>query len=81
MISTTRSTTWGVAALPVLTYQLNRHIALETRLNLFSFSMMSNHTFHNDKDFEHSFTCGLSASTKDVMNTLGDISIGFLYKF
>ncbi len=81
VISTTRSTTWGVAALPVLTYQLNRHIALETRLNLFSFSMMSNHTFHNDKDFEHSFTCGLSASTKDVMNTLGDISIGFLYKF
>lgn len=79
--SNTRSTTWGVVALPVLTYQLNRHIALETRLNLFSFSMLSSHTIHNDKDFESSFTCGLSATTKDVMDTLGDISIGFVYKF
>lgn len=81
VISNTRSTTWGVVALPVLTYQLNSHIDLETRLNLFSFSMLSNHTFHNDHDFQNSFTCGLSASTKDVMDTLGDISIGFIYKF
>ena len=81
LLSKTRSTTWGVVVLPVLTYQLNRRIALETQLNLFSFSMLSNHTVHNDDDLVSSFTCGLSATTKDVMDTLGDISIGFVYKF
>ena len=81
LLSKTRSTTWGVVVLPVLTYQLNRRIALETQLNLFSFSMLSNHTVHNDDDLVSSFTCGLSATTKDAMDTLGDISIGFVYKF
>ena len=81
LLSKTRSTTWGVTVLPVLTYQLNRRIALETRLNLFSFSMLSNHTTHTNDAYVTSFTCGLAATTKDVMGSLGDLTIGFIYKF
>ena len=79
--SNSHSTAYGVDLLPVLTYQLNRHISLETRLNLFSLAMVGSHTTRNDGVSYDTFSYGLSASTKDVTGTLGDISIGFLYKF
>ena len=75
-----RQTVYGVSLLPVLTYQLNRHISLESRLNLFSLSLLGCHAVSNGNEADF-FNYGLSASTNDVTDTLGDISIGFLYKF
>ena len=79
--SSSRSTTYGVEVLPVLTYQLNRHISLESRLNLFSLYLRGVDNENSNGYHQHSFSGGLRATTKDIMDTLGDISIGFLYKF
>ena len=74
--SINRSTTYSFDVVPVLTYQLNSHISLESRLNLFSFGLEGYHS--ND---QHIFSWGLRATTKDVTSALDNISIGFLYKF
>ena len=80
--SNTHSTTYGVDLLPVLTYQLNRHISLETRLALFSLYLKGMDTENSTSGIrQRSFSGGLSATTNDIAGTLGDISIGFLYKF
>lgn len=79
--SSSRSTTYGVEVLPVLTYQLNRHISLESRLNLFSLYLRGVDNENSNGYHQHSFSGGLAATTKNIMDTLGDISIGFLYKF
>ena len=81
LLSKTRSTTWGVVVLPVLTYQLNDHISLESRLNLFSLAFVGSHTTRDDGYIHDSFSYGLSATTKDVTGTLENITIGLLYKF
>ena len=68
--------------LPVLTYQLNRHISLETRLNLFSLYLKGMDSENSTSGIrQHSFSGGLYATTKDSVGTLGEITIGFLYKF
>ena len=72
---------FDIRLVPVLTYELNDHISLESRLNLFSLAMMGSHTTRKDGSAYDAFSYGLSASTKDVTGTLEDISIGFLYKF
>ena len=74
------STTYSLDVVPVLTYQLNSHISLESRLNLFSFGLSGSHT-DNGNDVQHVLSWGLKATTKDIVYILGDISIGFLYKF
>ena len=79
--SNTHTTLYGVEVLPALTYQLNRHIVLETRLNLFALYLKGLHHVYDDGREYHTFSYGLQGTTKDVTNTLGDISIGFLYKF
>ena len=75
-----RTTIYGASLLPVLTYQLNSHISLESRLNLLSLSLSGWHIDNNGNETDV-FLYGLAASTNDVMDTLGAISIGFLYKF
>ena len=75
-----RTTIYGASLLPVLTYQLNSHISLESRLNLLSLSLLGCHLVSNGNETDL-FNYGLGASTKDVMDTLGAISIGFLYTF
>ena len=75
-----RTTTYGASLLPVLTYQLNSHLSMESRLNLLSLSLSGWH-IDNNGDETDVFIYGLATSTKDVMDTLGAISIGFLYKF
>ena len=80
-ISNLRSTTYGVELVPVLTYQLNRRISLESRLNLFSLALQGNHAVTSEGRDQRTFNWGLSATTKDIMEPLGDITIGFLYKF
>ena len=74
------STTYSLDVVPVLTYQLNSHISLESRLNLFSFGLAGSHTF-NGNDDQNIFSWGMRATTKDVTSALDNISIGFLYKF
>ena len=75
------STTYGVELMPVLTYELNDHILLESRLNLFSLSVMGSHTASDDGQDRSIFSAGLSATTKNIAGSLGDITIGFLYRF
>ena len=79
--SDSRIVRFDIRLVPVLTYDLNDHISLESRLNLFSLAMVGSHTTRKDGSAYDTLSYGLSASTKDVTGTLEGISIGFLYKF
>ena len=81
LVSKSLFTRYGVEFVPVLTYQLNRSISLESRLNLVSLAMMGSRSVYSDGQVNYSFSGGLSATTQDLMGSLGDITIGFLYKF
>ena len=77
---------YGIQLLPVLTYQLGRHVSLETQLNVFSVAFNGSHSTsisHDTNTIQTSgtFTCGLSATSKDILGSLGDITLGFLYHF
>lgn len=80
-ISKTRTYSQGIDVLPVLTYQLTKHISLETRLNICSFGLASSHTDSYDNSYLHSVSFGLNATSKDILGDLGDITVGFLYFF
>lgn len=80
-ISKTRTYSQGIQALPVLTWQLNKHISLETRLNIFSFGLTNSHAEYNDNAELNSVSFGLNATSKDIFGDLGDITVGFLYSF
>ena len=84
--SESRFLDYGIQLLPVLTYQLGRHVSLETRLNVFSVDLSGWHSIsisHDTNTTQTSglFTCGLSATSKDILGSLGDITLGFLYHF
>jgi hypothetical protein len=81
LVSKSLLTRYGVEFVPVLTYQLNRRISLESRLNLFSLALMGSRSVYSDGQVNYSFSGGLSATTQDLIDTLSDITIGFLYKF
>ena len=77
---------YGIQVLPVLTYHLSGHISLETRLNLFSVALNGTHSTNishttNNAQTSDTFTCGLSATSKNILSSLGDITLGFLYHF
>ena len=72
---------YGIQLLPVLTYQLTPRISLESRLNLFSLYLTGTHQVQSGGDYNDSFSYGLRATTQDVIDTLENLSIGFLYKF
>ena len=81
-----RTLNYGIQLLPVLTYQLGRHVSLETRLNIFSVALNGSHFTNishttNTASTSDSFSCGLSATSKDILGSLGDITLGFLYHF
>lgn len=76
-----RTLNYGIDILPVLTYQLNRHISLESRLNVFSFGLRESDTTRSEDFHLNTFSCGLKADTQNILGSLGDITIGFLYKF
>ena len=80
-ISKSQTTSIGIQLLPVVTCQLNSHIALETRLNIFSLGMTGARIAYNDNTEASSFNFGLRATSKDIIGDLGDITIGFLYRF
>ena len=81
MTSKSRSIAYSVEILPVLTYQLSRHISLESQLNLFSLFLKGTDFVDSDGLHQHAFSGGLRADTKDIMDNLRTITIGFLYKF
>jgi hypothetical protein len=76
-----RSLNYAVRLLPVLTYQLNSHISLETRLNLFSLALTGRHVYQSDGADSDAFSYSLQATTQDVTDIWDNISIGFLYHF
>ena len=80
-ISKSRTYTYGIQILPVLTYDLTNHVSLETRLNIFSLGLTTSHIVYNDKTDYNSTSFGLRATTKDILGDLSGISIGFLYRF
>lgn len=80
-VSKTRTYSQGLQALPVLTYQLTKHISLETRLNICSFGLTSSHAEYNDNSSSSSVSFGLNATSEDILGDLGDITVGFLYFF
>ena len=80
-VSKSRTVSQGLQALPVLTYQLTKHISLETRLNICSFGLTSSHAEYNDNSSSSSVSFGLNATSEDILGSLGDITVGFLYFF
>ncbi|MBO6083171.1 MAG: hypothetical protein J6P46_09160 [Bacteroidales bacterium] len=83
--SESRSLNYGIQILPVLTYHLSSHISLEAQLDIFSVALNGTHstsisptTTTQTSDY---LSCGLSATSKSILSSLGDISIGFLYHF
>ena len=81
IISTVHTTGWEIQLLPVLTYRLSGHVSLETRLNIFSFGLAGAHVVNDGVSDYHSTSFRLKASSEDIVGDLGDITIGFLYRF
>ena len=80
-ISKTRTSSQGIDVLPVLTYQLTKHISLETRLDICSFGLTSSQADSYDNSNLNSVSFGLNATSKDILGDLSDITVGFLYFF
>jgi hypothetical protein len=75
-----KSTTFGLTISPVLKYSLSGNVDLITGLNFFNVAF-SQTAFKLDGKKQNTVTSfGLGANTNDVA-TLGNISIGFAYKF
>lgn len=80
---------YQLRVLPVLTYALNSHLLLESRVNLFSFGLSGSASRVADwddrgyrySDWDRSASFGMSLSPNDCISALGDISIGFIYRF
>ena len=76
------SFSYGVSARPILTYDLSDHICLYGAVNLFSLSISGSNVFSPETgQWQNSFYFGLSGRTNDVIESLTNISIGFLYRF
>ena len=76
------SFSYGVIARPILTYDLSDHICLYGAVNLFSLSIGGSSTYYQDTDqWQNYFYFGLSGQTDNVIDSLTNISVGFLYRF
>ena len=76
-----RSFSYSIRLLPVLAYQFNRHVSLESRLNLFSVALSGEHVRYSPDKASNSFSYGFQATTDDIFGPLEKLSIGFLYHF
>lgn len=74
---------WGLTVTPVLTYDLSKRISFETALNFFSFSYRGNRsvvkTSGGDKASSTGNSFGIGAN--DNLFQIGNIEVGFIYKF
>ena len=76
------SINYSVSARPILTYDLSDHICLYGAVNLFSLSIGGSSTYYEERGhWQNTFHFGLSGRTNDVIDSLTNISIGFLYRF
>lgn len=78
-----RNSNFNIFVVPVLTYDLTDRIALETSLNFCSLQFTSSTRTHKSGEKKATNTTnsfGIGANTADVFS-LGDISVGFIYKF
>jgi hypothetical protein len=71
-----KTTRFGLGILPVLKYNLSDHFSLLANLNFLNLGF--SHTTRKDVDKTTNFGLGVDAG--DVA-TLGDIAVGFIYKF
>ena len=67
---------FSIALVPVVAYNMNDRIALQTNLNFFGFGF----TYHKIKEGDSRTTFNLMGDSNNVA-TLGDITLGFIYKF
>lgn len=73
---------WSVNVLPVLTYSINEHFALETSLNFLTLGYYGDYTKNSDATYEKTtgdFSFG--ADSMDVLGKVGEVRIGFTYRF
>jgi len=66
----------GLQVAPVLAYNLNDHIALQTNLNFFSFGVSYNKVKKGNATTNFNF-----GGNSNNVATLGNLTIGFIYKF
>ncbi len=73
---------WGVHVLPVLTYTINDHISLETSLSFLTLGYEGSYTADKDKNHEtNAGAFAFGANSTDALGAIGQIKIGFTYKF
>ena len=76
------SLTYGIGVRPLLTYNLTEHMSLYGAVNLFSLSLNGSSTYHAESaSWLNSLSFGLSGQSDDVVDSLSQISIGFVYCF
>ncbi|MDR1402910.1 MAG: hypothetical protein LBJ60_04305 [Tannerellaceae bacterium] len=76
----TKSTSFGLTLSPVLKYSLSKQFDLTTGLNFFNIGFSRTATKVNGKKQGTDTSFGLGMDTGDIA-TLGNVSIGFAYKF
>lgn len=75
---------FNIGVLPVLTYSINEHFTLLTRLNVFSLNFTSSTTttkYEGGNTKVNTNTFNIGASTNNVIGTLGGITLGCVYSF
>lgn len=75
---------FNIGILPVLSYSINEHFTLLTRLNVFSLNFTTSTKttkFDGGNSKVNSTAFHIGASTNDVIGTLGGISLGCVYSF
>lgn len=78
----TRTLSYGIGVRPVLTYDLSRRISLYGAVNLFSLSLRGYSTYYQETSkWFNSFSIGLAGQSDNVIDSLSQISVGFIYKF
>lgn len=76
----TKSTVFGLTVSPVLKYSLSNRFDLMTNLNFFNIGFSQTSTKVDGKKVSTDTSFGLGINSYDIA-TLGNISIGFIYKF
>lgn len=75
---------FNLGVLPVLSYTLNEHFTLLTRLNVFSLNFSTSTTttkFDGGNTKVNTTAFNIGADTNDVIGNLGGITIGCVYSF
>ena len=76
------SLSYGIGIRPLITYDLTENVSLYGAVNLFSLSLQGNSIYRTETaSWFNSFSFGFSGQSEDVIDSLSQISIGFVYCF